>query len=142
MHKWHPLGLAARQLSLPITLTCGQSFRWTELQEGRWGGVVAGKLVLLRQRDEAIEFSPVNGCPAGGEAAAEKHTRALLLDYFNSDAPLERMYQDWSRQASHCSAISFVCFSPVGAHIRQGRPALQAAVHCVFRSAGAATGPA
>ena len=99
MNKWHALGLAARQLSLPITLTCGQSFRWSQLQEGRWGGVVAGRLVLLRQHNDAIEFSPVSCCPTVGEHEVEKRTRAVLLDYFNSDAPLERLYEDWSRRA-------------------------------------------
>jgi len=99
MHRWHALGLAARQLSLPITLTCGQSFRWLQLPEGRWGGVVGGSLVLLRQSGDAIEFSPLNCGPAVGEGAAEKHTRALLLDYFNATAPLESMYEEWSRCA-------------------------------------------
>jgi hypothetical protein len=99
MHKWHVLGLAARQLSLPITLTCGQSFRWSQLSGGRWGGVVAGRLVLLRQHNDAIEFSPVSCCPAVGEDEVEKRTRAVLLDYFNSAAPLERLYEDWSRRA-------------------------------------------
>lgn len=99
MQRWHPLGLAARQLSLPITLTCGQSFRWTQLQGGRWGGVVAGSLVLLRTMHDAVEFSPVNCGPSVGEGAAEKHTRELLLDYFNAEAPLERMYHEWSRFA-------------------------------------------
>ena len=106
MLKWLPLGLVARQLSLPVTLTCGQSFRWVALQDGRWGGVVAGRLVLLRQRNDAIEFSPVNCSAAGGEAEAEKQTRVLLLDYFQSGAPLERMYEDWSRRALRRSAAA------------------------------------
>jgi|LauGreDrversion4_2_1035121.scaffolds.fasta_scaffold1355388_1 hypothetical protein len=99
MQRWHPLGLATRQLSLHITLTCGQSFRWTQLTGGRWGGVVKGSLVLLRSMDGAVEFSPVNCGPSVAEGAAEQHTRALLLDYFNAQAPLERMYEDWSRCA-------------------------------------------
>ncbi len=125
MHRWHPLGLAARQLSLPITLTCGQSFRWLQLSEGRWGGVVAGSLVLLRQKDDAIEFSPVNCGPAVGDGAAEKHTRALLLDYFNAEAPLERMYQDWSKCVSH-AAVDAPCELLSHAHcgFLQGRRAL------------------
>jgi hypothetical protein len=133
MHKWLPLGLAARQLSLPVTLTCGQSFRWVALPDGRWGGVVAGKLVLLRQRDDAIEFSPVNCSAAGGEAAAEKLTRALLLDYFHADAPLERMYEDWSRRAPHLSAatrhLTLACAGPTSAS-SSWRPCSRACACC------------
>ena len=119
MQRWHPLGLAARQLSLPITLTCGQSFRWTQLQGGRWGGVVAGSLVLLRTMDGAVEFSPVNCGPSVGEGAAEKRTRELLLDYFNAEAPLERLYHEWSRFApAFCRSALRSAVSPLAVPTR------------------------
>jgi hypothetical protein len=137
MQRWYPLGLATRQLSLPITLTCGQSFRWTQLANGCWGGVVKGSLVLLRSQDDSVEFSAVNCGPSVVEGAAEQYTRALLLDYFNAQAPLERMYQDWSRCARklRCNErAQLISLCQCGC-------ALQAALLCVLGSAGAASGP-
>ena len=70
--------------------------------------MVAGSLVLLRQRDGAIEFSPVNCGASVGQMAAEQHARTLLLDYFNASAPLERMYDEWSRCTRSAAAVECV----------------------------------
>ena len=140
MQRWHPLGLATRQLSLHITLTCGQSFRWTQLTGGRWGGVVKGSLVLLRSMDGAVEFSPVNCGPSVAEGAAEQHTRALLLDYFNAQAPLERMYQEWSRFVRNMPRVNLSAAKSFP--FWQGGCTLQAVVYCVLGAASAAPGPA
>lgn len=65
-------------LSVPLTLDCGQAFRWSEKSDGIWHGVAYSKAVdIVRNGDELI----INGCFDEGD---EK----LWVEYFD----LERDY--------------------------------------------------
>ncbi len=43
-------------LDLARTLDCGQAFRWTRTEDGRWHGVVRGQALTLSQEGERITF--------------------------------------------------------------------------------------
>lgn len=43
-----------RSLSLPLTLDCGQAFRWQQGEDGLWRGVVRGQMVTAGQEGERI----------------------------------------------------------------------------------------
>ncbi len=49
----HIKGLAC--FDIADTLDCGQAFRWSELESGKWSGIAAGReLVIYRENDEVI----------------------------------------------------------------------------------------
>lgn len=41
-------------LSVPLSLDCGQAFRWSEKSEGVWHGVACGKAVDILQNDDTL----------------------------------------------------------------------------------------
>ncbi len=41
-------------LSVPLTLDCGQAFRWSEKSDGIWHGVACGKAVDIVQNDDKL----------------------------------------------------------------------------------------
>lgn len=43
-------------LSLPLTLDCGQAFRWSRETDGRWSGVVRGRALTVGQEGDRITF--------------------------------------------------------------------------------------
>jgi len=49
------LNQAMRPFNLDYTLQCGQVFRW-EKRSGWWYGVVAGRVIKIRQRSDALEY--------------------------------------------------------------------------------------
>ncbi len=44
-------------LSVPLSLDCGQAFRWAEKNDGIWHGVVAGRAVDISQNGTALTIS-------------------------------------------------------------------------------------
>ncbi len=44
-------------LSIPLSLDCGQAFRWAEKENGIWHGVVADRAVDISQNDDCITIS-------------------------------------------------------------------------------------
>ncbi|PAA91979.1 hypothetical protein BOX15_Mlig027060g2, partial [Macrostomum lignano] len=92
-NAWHSLSCPASELNLGVTLACGQSFRWRQLeQEGYWAGVHADKVWLLRRPSEAcIEFQVY---PPSSSAASDQQ---VLEDYLRLNGPtLESLYAGWS----------------------------------------------
>lgn len=68
------------KFSLSDTLLCGQCFRWEELSEERFVGVVAGKYVEVSYDGEILTFYDVS----------ENFFKKYLVDYFD----LETSYSD------------------------------------------------
>ncbi|MGI8586081.1 MAG: DNA glycosylase [Chloroflexia bacterium] len=49
------------QFSLDDTLACGQAFRWERLAPGVWRGVVAGRVLTVRQDGSRLEYDSSDG---------------------------------------------------------------------------------
>lgn len=62
-------------LSIPLTLDCGQAFRWSENSDGIWHGVAFGKAVDISQKENSLI---INGNFSEGD---EK----IWADYFDLD---------------------------------------------------------
>lgn len=74
------------QLSLPLTLDCGQSFRWHENSDKSWHGVVNGKAV---------------------DVCLNKQTLKISGDVCSDDAEMWQKYFDLNRDyASICKTLS------------------------------------
>jgi len=75
------LDLAKTPLNLDYTLTCGQAFRWENLN-GWWRGVLCETVVKIRQTDKALRF----------QTYPEETDSAFLCSYFRLDDDLPRIY--------------------------------------------------
>ncbi len=89
-----------RQLSLPdpfdlgLTLTMGQAFRWRELGDGWFSGVLGENLVHVRQTDDGVEYRV--GGPEGERNAGDADD-AMLRRYFRDDTDnVAAIYDDIS----------------------------------------------
>lgn len=60
-------------LSVPLTLDCGQAFRWSENSDGSWHGVACGKAVDISQNGDKLI---INGCFDEGD-------EELWAEYFD-----------------------------------------------------------
>ena len=74
-------------LSLPYTLDCGQAFRWRELSDGSWIGVIGERAVRLRREDGLVEGQVY---PPLGDTAA------FLAAYLRLDVDLAALYEDFA----------------------------------------------
>ncbi|XP_064457023.1 N-glycosylase/DNA lyase-like [Ornithodoros turicata] len=106
------------QLNLDVTLTCGQSFRWTKNSKGEWTGVLANKVWFLKQDDTGnIHYKVVkpeneelnlaqtllnkkarkrklnDSVCVGQDDNAEE---SVLRDYFQLNVDVEQLYQQWA----------------------------------------------
>ncbi|XP_045036449.1 N-glycosylase/DNA lyase isoform X2 [Daphnia magna] len=96
------------ELSLDISLNCGQSFRWKKRPSGEWAGVLAGYLWLMNQDEAGLNYrvvtpvvqseaSPSESLPAKKAEMKEcidyEH---MVKDYFQLDIDLESLYRQWS----------------------------------------------
>ncbi|XP_028309570.1 N-glycosylase/DNA lyase isoform X1 [Gouania willdenowi] len=55
-HLWRSIRCAKSELSLDLTLACGQSFRWRQTAEGHWTGVMSGHVWTLTQTDDTLWY--------------------------------------------------------------------------------------
>lgn len=76
--------------SLSETLSCGQVFRWHEIN-GWWEGIAHGRLIRVRQIENKIEYS---GCDED-----------FLVYYFHLDADLEEILSSVNRDEHINNAI-------------------------------------
>ncbi|XP_072176763.1 N-glycosylase/DNA lyase-like [Diadema setosum] len=53
---WRSIPCGISELRLDITLACGQSFRWKEIQPGTWRSVLSGCIWTLKQTDTHILY--------------------------------------------------------------------------------------
>lgn len=62
-------------LSVPLSLDCGQAFRWSEISEGIWHGIAFGKAVNISQKEDTLI---INGEISDGDDK-------IWSDYFDLD---------------------------------------------------------
>lgn len=60
-------------LSVPLSLDCGQAFRWSEKSEGIWHGVACGKAVDISQKYDTLII----------KGSFDKDDTALWAEYFD-----------------------------------------------------------
>lgn len=81
-------------LDLPLTLDCGQSFRWSENPDGSWHGVVRGKSADVSACENRLV---IRGDVSDGDAGMWKEYFDLGRDY---GAVCERLKEDkWLEKA-------------------------------------------
>lgn len=68
---------ADQPLDLPLTLSCGQAFRWEE-RDGRWEGVVGGMVWRLRQEGDRLDYSGTNSRAVRRYLALDEDLPAIL----------------------------------------------------------------
>ena len=76
---------------LELSLTMGQAFRWRELGDGWFSGVLGENLVHIRQTDGGVEYR-VGG--AEGERPANRKDDEMLRRYFREDDDVAAIYED------------------------------------------------
>ena len=55
--SWHKLPMSLKELSIDITLRCGQSFRWKKSPStGHWSCALNGRIVTLNQDDTHLHY--------------------------------------------------------------------------------------
>lgn len=82
----------AKALNLRYTLPSGQCFRWKQLSDDTWRGVIGEHVVTLRQKDVAKNFE-FSTFPESDPVAFS----ARLADYFRLDSTdLEALFVQWS----------------------------------------------
>ncbi|KAI8925666.1 DNA glycosylase [Entophlyctis helioformis] len=100
MRCWANLGALPAELRIDKVLVCGQAFRWVPLGANTWGGVLAQRLVALRQTDQDVLFRF-----AAADDFSEDDGRSLLWDYFQLDTSLASLYKIWSADANFASKV-------------------------------------
>eukprot|EP01112_Ceratiomyxa_fruticulosa_P010266 TRINITY_DN2706_c0_g1_i1.p1 TRINITY_DN2706_c0_g1~~TRINITY_DN2706_c0_g1_i1.p1 ORF type:complete len:475 (+),score=87.55 TRINITY_DN2706_c0_g1_i1:149-1573(+) len=101
--KWRTISIPRNELNLPVSLKCGQSFRWKEQittsenkneNERVWVGVVGSSVLKLKQGDDTLfyQFLP-NSLPVDKE-------REVINNYFQLHIPLPPLYELWSTPAN------------------------------------------
>lgn len=48
--SWLPLNVLTGELSLRLSLNCGQSFTWRSTGDGEWTGVIGREVVGLKEK--------------------------------------------------------------------------------------------
>lgn len=100
---WHPLDVLRTELSLPLTLPTGQTFRWRRTGPSQFTGVVGPHLLSLKHADED---------PSGRvhyfvhDSSDATSVRASLIDYLNLNISLAAMWQAFSAADPQFEAIS------------------------------------
>ncbi|OGS55459.1 MAG: hypothetical protein A3K60_05525 [Euryarchaeota archaeon RBG_19FT_COMBO_56_21] len=71
-----------RPLDLTLTLDCGQAFRWKELEQGFWTGVVGKHMLTLRQSSGSVA---INAC------TDDQNVVRLVRGYLRADDDIARI---------------------------------------------------
>ena len=88
--------------ALKLSLTMGQAFRWRELGDGWFSGVLGENLVHIRQTDGGVEYR-VGG--QRGERAATDADDEMVRRYFREDDDVVAIYEDISRDPKVATII-------------------------------------
>ena len=67
-------------LNVPLSLDCGQAFRWSEKEDGIWHGVAFGKAVDISQNEDKLI---INGAFSDGDEQIWANYFDLERDYFS-----------------------------------------------------------
>ncbi len=87
MTGWRPLQTPPHELRLPVTLTCGQSFRWRQEHPDCWFGYVQDEPVWLRQTENDVLW----------RGTGARDLNADLRRLFHLDIPLSPLVAMWSQ---------------------------------------------
>ncbi|MXZ90773.1 MAG: hypothetical protein F4Z05_04780 [Chloroflexi bacterium] len=88
--------------NLELSLMMGQAFRWRELGDGWFSGVLGENLVHVRQNDGGIEYRV--GGPEGERRTTDADD-AMLRRYFREDDDVAAIYADISRDPKVATII-------------------------------------
>ena len=127
-HGFASLNLPLAELSLPIVLKCGQSFRWQCIKlpvseprsahgcaptvEIEWRLTLPDRVVCLRQENpDTLYYRALfpNKGLVSFETETERNisTLAWIRDYFQLDVTLKNLYTDWgNRDPAFATAAS------------------------------------
>lgn len=96
---WNKLCISRSEVELSKVLRCGQTFRWKNIDDV-WTFTIKDRIVLLRQNDDAVEYShvPHHKKSEDGDIRSQGETRSFLQDYFNLDITLGDLYEHWSKK--------------------------------------------
>ncbi|PKA46962.1 N-glycosylase/DNA lyase OGG1 [Apostasia shenzhenica] len=96
---WHPLDVPRSELSLPLTLPTGQTFRWRQTGPSQFTGVIGSHLVSLKHDDRdacgGVSFflhASSSFCSSSSTSAA----RSAIWDYLNLDISLGEMWRGFA----------------------------------------------
>lgn len=80
--------LQTEYFDLKQTFECGQCFRWNEIGQGHYIGLVKGKIIELYQEGQRIVFDNVD----------EKDFENIWTDYFDFKRDYEQLIEDISKE--------------------------------------------
>ncbi len=87
MTAWRPLQTPPDELRLPVTLTCGQSFRWKQEAPDVWFGYAADEPVWMKQTPDDVLWRSAGPADLG----------PALRHLFQLDIPLKPLVGMWSQ---------------------------------------------
>ena len=116
---WRKLQVEIPGIRLDLTLQSGQSFRWRQTKPGEWTNVLCGFVWTLKQVQNEIFYlvfkSKASQRPRGQRILEEINSsgdegstfyESILRDYFQLDADLESLCQQWKAKDSFFAQVS------------------------------------
>ena len=89
--------------NLELSLMMGQAFRWRELGDGWFSGVIGENLIHIRQTNDGVEYR-VGG--ADGERAATNVDDDMVRRYFREDDDIAAIYVDICRDPKVATIVA------------------------------------
>lgn len=95
--EWRRLSSVPAELRCGITLVCGQSFRWRATGDNEWTGVIADRMVTVREDAQGVHMTTCQqeGAVAMQRVRPDDALMAAAADYFGLATPLAPLYQLW-----------------------------------------------
>ena len=106
--EWRRLSSLPAELRCGVTLVCGQSFRWRATGDNEWTGVIADRMVTVREDAQGVHMTtceqaaPLAEGATREEGAVAMHRvrpddalMAAAAEYFGLATPLAPLYQLW-----------------------------------------------
>lgn len=82
-------------LNLFFTLTCGQSFRWRQDEEGWWGAPVKGQILRIREEENGFLW----------QTAPDDGNYELLSECFRLDTDIPQIYRHLESSDEHMALL-------------------------------------
>ena len=115
--RWETLCDSATELRLGCTVTNGQSFNWTQAEEG-WIGCVGDAAFALREHGASTQWRCISSAaPSSDDGLARLGLR--LHRYFQLDHALAPRIARWGEADARCAAVA--CCIP-GMRVMQQEP--------------------
>ncbi|XP_073003636.1 N-glycosylase/DNA lyase OGG1 [Typha latifolia] len=124
--SWELLPISRSELSLPLTLPTGQSFRWRLTGSGRFTGVVGPYLVSLSHLDDDPDGRVAFLLHSPVSSSSSADAREALADYLNLGVSLAELWRDFAAADSRFAELA-------GRFGGGARVLRQDPVECVFQ---------